>query len=610
MRASLKTFAFFSLLVGLTPWSWLSEANRALAQSTTTVATPNATDGPRQTAEKWLTRARTAMQEGRLTLADYCIRSAEKITADLSGPPLAYSVEQARQELAALRDGGSPNAATATSQANVVSPTTSAAKTGEAAVSSNQMLLQARQALAMDDVQTAKSLVERARQSGSRFDGFDTPSRVQAMIDHQNELVQFAQSGDPKQFNYQASMFLLQQASDLMAYHDWKTAESVITKAQQFPAHYEPQDTTPDQMMAKLNEQRSNAAGSASDRAQAKSDALKLLSQAQLALDQGRLDLAQSLAQQAKSLNVPENDFAKDDIHPFELELKINDAIKLQGGVAKASYTDMSASGKVVRADYDPAQDKTKNVQVNGTENVANGTNRGAQMYQNGLDALKNGDAIGAKQYFQLAFAYRDQLDAPTQKALQEHLSQLSGSVVQEAAKPVTGNDQETEVFRKLQSDVLRERATAEQMLNDKDNPNARGAVQHMTQLREQVDKSALSDTAKRPLLGIIDHDIDSFNRYIDQHRAEIENQEMNNLRTHQLAENRQRESDVDVKVQQLFDEFDKLVEEQRFAEAEVTARQAVALRAGQARSANAGLEGEVHASSNGFGRDQRQERK
>ena len=556
MRASVRTFAFLFLAGSLAPACFDWESTHAVAQ---TVAFTS--DSPRQKAEQWLARANQAMQEGRFNLAEYCIQSADDLCKQLpAGEPLAYSPVQAREQLASLR-GETVAGSSSVSKTDLVG--------ADQASTPTAFLLQARQALAVGDLQSAKTSLAAARQSNVDFSKqADSPDQVQTMIERQNALADLASSGDAIRFNHDASIFLLEQANGLIQYGDWTTAETIVLQAKNFPAHYEANETTPDQMMAKLNDARGSAAAASQNIAQAKLVATKFLSQAQLALDQGKLDLAQSLAGQAKAMQIPDANFAADDIRPWELELKINAAMQQRGPIAQASGT--STQNNVVQASYDPDKDTTHNELVDYDSKSDSQTDRGMQMYRSGMDAISAGDTTGAKKYFEMAHAYRESLDAATRQSLQENLTELAGN---QAQQPVA--DQEAALFRKLQSEVFRERATAERMLNDKD---ARGALRHLSDLQEQIAKSELSENAKRPLLVIIDRDIEEMSQYVHDNLSEIEGAEQNRMRTDSIDTDLKRRSDVEVKVQQLVEQFNRLIDEQRFAEAEVIARQAAAL--------------------------------
>ncbi len=566
MRASLKTFAFIFLAGGLSPSCFDWDSSHVAAQTNAYASPVTAalqTDTPRQTVEQWLVRAKQAMQSGQYRLAEFCIEYAEKIATQMPATvTLAYTPAQAREELEALSHSADSAAPLATdSEAPSVVGPVAAAPT---------YLWEARRALAVGDLQSAKAFVQDALASNVDFSQqTDSPARVQAMIDRQNALAELAAAGDAAKFNHDASVFLLEQSEELMKYADWSTAEKVIWDAKAFPTSYGASEATPDQMMARLNQARGSAAASSEHFAQAKAEATKFLSQAQLAMDQGKLDLAKSLTTQAKALQVPDASFAADDLRPWELELKVNEALEQRGSLVLAGNTE-TKTNNVAQASYDPAKDTTHNEVVDNESDEDSPEQRATQMYRSGMDAMSANDTQDAKKYFEMAYAYREHLDPATRQSLQENLTQLAGTQPQDAA-----TDQEAALFRKLQSDVFRERATAERMLNDKD---ARGALRHLSELQEQIASSNLSDNSKRPLLVIVDRDIEEMSQYIHDNIAEIEREETNRLRSEGVNTRQTRNTDIEIKVQQLIEEFEKLCDEQRFAEAEVVARQAVAL--------------------------------
>ena len=98
-----------------------------------------------------------------------------------------------------------PAAATTVDQANV----DNAAK---------QVLLRARQALAQSDLATAETLLNQAAAMPANFNALaDSPSKIQELVNRQNELVKMAQSQHPE-YNAGAASFFLIQAEALLYY--------------------------------------------------------------------------------------------------------------------------------------------------------------------------------------------------------------------------------------------------------------------------------------------------------------------------------------------------------------------------------------------------------
>ena len=169
LRASLHTLGLYLLAVGLLPSSVLWEADRASAQ-TTEVAAATASDDEAacEPVQQWLARTRQAISEGRWTLAEYCIQSAERLAADLpASVALEVSPAAVRAELAAAH-GSTPAAAS-----DATAPTPALANVSDSGPLDH--LRQARRALAAGDVAAAQAAV--ARRSRATWTSPPRPTR-------------------------------------------------------------------------------------------------------------------------------------------------------------------------------------------------------------------------------------------------------------------------------------------------------------------------------------------------------------------------------------------------------------------------------------------------
>lgn len=485
-------------------------------------------------------------------------------------------------------------------------------------VEAQRALLKARQALAHSDVETAQSMLDAAKQQAVDFNQLgDSPATVQTMIDRQNQLAELASQKD-RSYNSGAASFLLTQAEALVYYQDFETAEMLISQAKKFPVQFNDAIGNPDQLEQMIKVAKNNAAvaqiavapvtqpqlpsAPAAEQSQ-KPEAMKLLSQAQLAMDQGKWNEAKFYVEQAVALNIPDNQFAVDEARPWQYELKIQNALNRQSmpAVVPASFEEEAvdrsvkgtANNRVVQADYDPTNDKTYNTTVSGAEPgsvPARGNAR--EYYRKGLQALDAKNPDDALKYMELAWSNRDQLDGMTLQSIQDQLTRLTISKPKaepavesfsdkgisatqvSATDPVDSRTLLQADFRKLQTEVFRERAAAEDLLRT----SPREALEKMTMVRGRVAQSQLDVNSQRPLLTIIDRDLDSMQRYIDENLPEIINDENNAERKASVERRRQRRYDVETQIQKLVEEFNDLIDEQRYAEAQVVARQAADL--------------------------------
>ena len=353
-----------------------------------------------------------------------------------------------------------------------------------------------------------------------------------------------------------------------------------------------------------------------------KQEVMKLMSQAQFAIDRQQWEQAQRLVQAAANFKLDDDQFTTDEIRPWQMELKIQTALNLQEYQQKANEpnfvvnqpasTNVEEGANVVQAKYDPAMDTSQNVQVaaNFADSTAIGTGtqtgqqpsnpfqtsdtadtlpvrqtgtplptRGMQLYKSGLQALQSGEQDRAQEYFQLALQYQDEIDEPTAKTIKGLLNAAIPAAPSAApqASPsdklnVPDISEEQQVaFRKLQSEVFRERQAAEKLLEK----SPREALEKMSLLRSRIASSPIAPETRRPLLIIIDRDISEMQVYIEKNLSQIKSKEELESRKELVSRNAQRRLDVEQQLQQLVEEYNDLMDEERFAEASQIVAQA-----------------------------------
>ncbi len=561
--------------------------------------------------------ARSAMGVRNYELAAQLIGKA---IADPAADKLEYTPAMAQQELAMWmqRDGAAAAEAAATGAGNgeIVESQKPDQRLSETEIETVlRTFLQARQALAHGDAVTAQMMLESISNRQIDFEQVgDSPVFVQAMIGRQNELTAMASLHDPA-YNEAAAAFLLSQAEALVHYNDFETATLLITQAKSFPVEFDSLPSTPariEKLMADAKSRLETVADNAqasSQPANNKADAVRLISMVQLAIAKEQWNEASSLIEQAKALNVPESEFAANDVRPWQLELQVRNALNRSGAsatlsddpvvvqadakVAQASATDTNPA-QVIQAMYDPDQDDTFNAQVAGYDpavSPASATepikefspmpNRGLQLFKSGMDALGRADKAKAKEYFESAWQFEGQLDAGTRQAVQDQLTRLGVST---SVAPANANQDSLDLeevrmqrqkdYRRLQSEVFKQREAAERALQE----NPREALEIMATLRNRIAQSNLDRDSQRPLLVSIDRNISEMQEYIENNLPEIENREMNAANLKKVKDNAEHRVETEKQMQQLVEEYNQLMKQKRFAEAMVVVRQAVDL--------------------------------
>ena len=251
-------------------------------------------------------------------------------------------------------------------------------------------------------------------------------------------------------------------------------------------------------------------------------------------------------------------------------------------------------NAEVQSAVYDASRDGTRNMQVAAeqTESIPaptsspggpSGQSPGYSLFQQGEAALKARDRDRALQLFQQAAAYSNDLDQVTASRLQDHLSLLS---VPRGGPPHTGPAAPVDdavlaqqaAVRQVLSDVNNHEADARRML-EKD-PKA--ALTLLEETRKKVEHAGMSSldgsldpAARDQLLRRLDRSIADTQHFIDQNRSRIDLDDKNNA----VRTDIERETNVKLQTQQklaeLVNQYNRLIEEQRFEEAEVIAKRA-----------------------------------
>ncbi len=335
-------------------------------------------------------------------------------------------------------------------------------------------------------------------------------------------------------------------------------------------------------------------AGTIADR---KREALRLVATGRAALDRNDPATALSLAKQATALQVPEQEFAPGEPRVWQLVLDAESAARRAGidtgstlptsGVQQASAIETPAGSSPVQqaGGAMPGQPSPfGNIQQVQNLDVAplGGASDGERLYREGLELLSTGNNDKARAKFVEAWKYEAQLDLATRQQLSDKLTLL-----QPTKLPAVGNEPTTAIQKaeleskqktaRLYSEVTKELTAAEQIRTEE----PLDSLDKLETLRRRVEGSDVDEAAKQSLLAMVGRALSDQKRYVEANRAQIDLDLQNEAVRTDMANQAALESRVDDEVSSLVDNFNKLMQERRFPEAEVVAKQVAELKPG-----------------------------
>jgi general secretion pathway protein D len=490
-------------------------------------------------------------------------------------------------------------------------PTTNTPSAGDPAAraSSDAMLLQARKALAVGDVRRATEALAQAKQFKVNYDFYDdSPAKVETAISKFADLQQRAATDkDGEGYRRRYAELQLQQAEDLLRWRELDEAERLVTEAKRQGVNYGPYDAKPDTLMQKIAEARKGggakvemlpsvgaqpsaltAAPSAlpptgspipSPGAAAqpgKARVMELVRQARAAMQQGNMTQAEQFAKEAEAARLPDSAFTAQEDRPFLVLLDIS---KLRSGVTAASANLGANDNTASQAVYNPANDTTKNVPVMAQVPLTPPTRQtlpaggqvglGMSQFLEGERLLKQGDTAGAMAKFRDAQRFAGELDPVTQQRLQDVLQSMAAVKPQGDSLIREASNQSQLLYREVSANVSRQ----EQVANQIRETDPKRAAEMLRQSREQIEKSPLEPATKDLMLRRIDRSIADLQTYLDVNKAKIELEQRNRNVMAEINNEDRTKVEIDEKIALKVNEFNELIDQQRYAEAEQVAK-------------------------------------
>jgi general secretion pathway protein D len=482
---------------------------------------------------------------------------------------------------------------------------------------SDAMLRQARLALAVGDAQRAHNLVMQARQDQIRYAANeDSPDRVEAAIAKFAEISRLDRVSEENRRTY-ARMWM-EQAQELIQWGELEQADKLAAQAADQRVTFGPFDPKPEEISRKIAALRErnrpmgpppadsgNAvpAGLGASQA-ARQRATTLMQQIRRALASGQIDQAEFMCRQLDAMRIREKDFAPGEDTPGRVfEAFYQAKARSASGTIQAGGT-VDVGGGVSSAVYDPSRDRTRNMQVAdiapdtvpappdqpggpalaavdasaGTQLA--GSSPGYSLFKQGEDALKAHNRDRALELFRQAAAYSSQLDPMTAERLQDHLSLLSaprnlaphtGSLGQPGAPLDDAAAARQALVSQVYADMTHRMSDAK-AVREKDPTMALAMLQ---ETRRKIETSGVEPSIRDRWLRQLDRAIEETQQFIAQNRSRIELDAKNNSVRSGIARETQNKEQVQQKLAEFVDQFNKLSQEQRYEEARVVADRA-----------------------------------
>jgi general secretion pathway protein D len=344
--------------------------------------------------------------------------------------------------------------------------------------------------------------------------------------------------------------------------------------------------------------------------AAAKADALRMVAEARMAMDKGDLRLAKQIADQAQRLNVPETAYGPEETRPWQVLLQVEKQLYRRDGVMPAAASEPVPSLNDVRYPvtqgvYNPSADATKTMpaasqvpleapgfldgppqpnpaQPNpGQPNLAQPNpvnNPGQKLYDEGLKALESQDRETAIAKFSQAWRFENLFDPETRQQLKDKLTFLRNAATAQPLSPGATpspleqvNSQQEVLRQKLVREISSEQKAAEKLATT----DPREALLRLKSIRDRVAGSEVDQASKKQLLLLVDRSVSELETYIKQNAATIENKERNDEVRSEFVRSQEMKIEMQNKLAKMVEQFNVLMEEQRFPEAEVIAKQA-----------------------------------
>ncbi len=401
-----------------------------------------------------------------------------------------------------------------------------------------QILLQARKWLAVGDTRRAAEYVNQAKSRGVQYGAFgDTPRKIEDAINMQNNLMaNQAQAGNTEGFRRQYATHLLEQCDWLVKWGAMEEAESLAHSVKAMNVVFSPYERNPDMMLNQIAQSRGQA-------------------------------------QQQQPGAFPGN-FGGQAGPRYDNAVQQAGNFGQTGGVQQAGGA-VNYPRYENQAMYQGAnQGAIQQVQgLNFPNQPAPAVGIGASvpndMVAQAETALQQNDANRARQIYLQLEAQGNQLDPATRQRVQDRLALLGRGP--QGTPGATGGMEPSALRQQVSADL----AEAQRRARERQQVYPREALRVLEDARIRVAQAPLDPDSKGQLLRRVDGDIASMHRYMEENAPQIELDDQNRSVLAEIDRERAERVEIQQRLASLVNEYNMLMDQERFAEAELVARRA-----------------------------------
>jgi len=562
----------------------------ALGQVATPINPETASPAKQAMADDLLRRSRQALAENDLAAAESLVGQAEALNVDYGPFHFGDTPKKIRRDLDRRRAGAGPMTGAALAGGKSPAPTDPFAR--GAAASANPV-----QPAAAVAPQGTMPQVTRLPSVDAGVDGSLRPGMPM------NRTAPPLGTAPVAGATAATSNQMLMDARRALAYGDSRRAGGLLDQAKAIQVARGPYDDSPEAFelsLRKYNELMAVPAERRTSEAFRREYAKLMVEQADGLIRRGDLDEAERLAGIAQRQQVM---FGALEAKPETILERVAAARRQGGQFVSPAGGEMPAGAQVAsRAMYNPANDPTRNIAASNLQAVPAGqplpvptpagqpmpvapgqpggdpASVGQTLFEQGEAALKAHDRDAAVRLFREAAAYRDQLDPMTAQRLQDHLQLLSVPPARPAntAGNMAGETAAKQqlLIKQVHAELIQEESSAKALMSN----DPRKAVGMMENARKKVESAGLEPTTRDQLLRRIDRVLTDMRQYIKENQPNLDLDERNARVREEVANRQKTKLNNQEKLAELVNEFNKLMDEQRYAEAQVLAKRAAEL--------------------------------